>query len=167
MSMTAPMAWLVATKGVHGLENYEFDAIRDFALLWSLFEGTAMGTRGSQNEVVAAVGRMPAPDPLPPAFAAALTFWRERYWEDGAPSASFDALQFADNQHRSATLAVLSVKTDDPIEVTKALLQIAMRLRNNLFHGVKWQYRLQDQFGNFSHANAVLMAAIDLSPPVS
>lgn len=54
---------------------------------------------------------------------------------------------------------------DDPTEVTKALLQIAMGLRNNLFHGLKWQYRLRDQFHNFSHANAVLMAAIDLSPP--
>lgn len=165
MAKTVPMEWLVATKGVHGLEDVEFDAIRDFTLLWGLFEGTAMGTRGSQNEIAAAAGRMPLPNPLPDAFAAALAFWRDRYWENDAPNAPFDALHFAQNQHRTDTLAVLGGGSDDPVEVTKALLQIAMRLRNNLFHGVKWQYRLHDQLQNFSHANAVLMAATDLLPP--
>jgi hypothetical protein len=165
MAKTVPMEWLIATKGVHGLEDGEFDAIRDFTLLWGLFEGTVMGTRGNQNEVVVAVGRMLLPNPLPDALTAPLAFWRDRYWENGAPNASFDALHFAKNQHRAATLTVLSGGSDDTVEVTKALLQIAMRLRNNLFHGVKWQYRLHGQLQNFNHANAVLMTAIDLSPP--
>lgn len=166
MAETVPMEWLIATQGVHGLEEREFDAIRDFTLLWGLFEGRAMGTRGSQNEVVAAVGRMALPDPLPDAFAAALAFWRHRYWENGGPNASFGALHFAVNQHRTDTLTVLSSGCNDPAAVTTALLQIAMRLRNNLFHGVKWQYRLHDQLENFRHANDVLMAATDLSPLV-
>jgi hypothetical protein len=165
MAKSVPMEWLVATRGVHGLEDGELDAIRDFTLLWGLFEGTTMGTRGTQNEVVSAVGRMLLPDPLPKAFTAALAFWRDRYWENGASNASFDALGFAENQHRADTLTVLSGGSETPVEVTKALLQIAMRLRNNLFHGVKWQYHLHDQLQNFSHANAVLMAAIELSPP--
>lgn len=152
---------------MHGLEDSEFDAIRDFTLLWGLFEGRAMGMRGSQNEVVTAVGRMALPNPLPEAFIAALAFWRGRYLENGAPNASFAALHFAANHHRVDTLNVLGGGSDDPVEVTKALLQIAMRLRNNLFHGAKWQYRLHDQLHNFTHANAVLMAATDLSPPVS
>lgn len=81
-----------------------------------------MGARDSQTEVIAAVGRMPLPDPLPNAFIEALAFWRNRYWEDGAPNASFDALHFAENQHWTDTLAVLSGGADDLIEVTKALL---------------------------------------------
>lgn len=74
MPKTVSMEWLVATKRVHGLENDEFDGIREFTLLWGLFESAGMGTRGSQNEVVATVVRMPPPDPLPAAFAAALSF---------------------------------------------------------------------------------------------
>tara|TARA_R110000868_G_C10922088_1_gene765767 strand:- start:497 stop:1000 length:504 start_codon:yes stop_codon:yes gene_type:complete len=164
MAKTVPMEWLIATQGVHGLEEREFDAIRDFTLLWGLFEGRAMGTRGTQNEVVAAVGRMALPDPLPDAFAAALAFWRLRYWESGGPNVSFDALHFAANHHLTHTLTVLGSGSNDPAAVTTALLQIAMRLRNNLFHGVKWQYRLHDQLPNFRHANGVLMAAIGFSP---
>ena len=164
MAKTVPMEWLIATQGLQGLDEQEFDAIRDFTLLWGLFEVRAMGTRGSQNEVVAAVGRMALQDPLPEAFTTALAFWRYRYWENGGPNASFDALHFAVNQHRTDALAVLSSSNNNPAAVTTALLQIAMRLRNNLFHGVKWQYRLRDQLQNFKNANDVLMAAVDLSP---
>lgn len=99
--MMAPMKWLVATQGLGGLHPKEIDAIRDFTLLWGLFE------------------------------------------------------------------EVLSEARDGGADVLKALLLIILRLRNNLFHGVKWQYFLQDQFENFSHANGVLMPAIGLavSPP--
>ena len=58
------MAWLMATHGLEALGGAEIDAIRDFTLLWGLFEGKAMATRGTQNELAAAVGRMALPTPL-------------------------------------------------------------------------------------------------------
>jgi hypothetical protein len=104
--------------------------------------------------------------PLPDAFTRALAFWRDRYWQVGEKAHAFDALNFATNSHRTLALSVLSGESDDPMQIVRTLLQIAMRLRNNLFHGVKWQYRLHGQLENFRHANAVLMAAIELTPPV-
>ncbi|HEX8678690.1 MAG TPA: hypothetical protein VF683_01920, partial [Chthoniobacterales bacterium] len=59
----------------------------------------------------------------------------------------------------------LSGARDGDADVLKTLLLIILRLRNNLFHGVKWQYLLYDQFENFTHANAVLMPAIELAVP--
>ena len=165
MSNTKPMEWLLKTQGVNSLSPKDFDAVRDFTLLWGLFEGRAMANRGSQNELAAAVDRMILPDCLPMELEQALAFWRDRYWHGSEPSGPFVALGFSMNPHREATMQVLSGTIDDASNAMKALLQITMRLRNNLFHGVKWQYHLYDQLQNFTHANAVLMAATELSPP--
>jgi hypothetical protein len=163
--MTGPMEWLNATQGLAGLGRDEIDSMRDFTLLWGLFEGKAMATNGSQPAVVAAVDRMAIAEPLSVEFTEALAFWRDRYWQGGQPTDACRALNFAQNRYRTLALAVLSGESEDPGEVVKVLLLIAMRLRNNLFHGVKWQYRLQGQLQNFTHANAVLMRAIALTPP--
>jgi hypothetical protein len=42
-----------------------------------------------------------------------------------------------------------------------AVLIIVFRYRNNLFHGVKWQYKLEGQLGNFSAANDALMKVLE------
>jgi hypothetical protein len=42
-----------------------------------------------------------------------------------------------------------------------AVLIIVFRYRNNLFHGVKWLYKLKGQLGNFSTANDVLMKVLE------
>lgn len=163
--MTATLDWLVANFGLHALSDDELDAMRDFTLVWALFEDRAMGTRGSQPRLAASVEAMVIPAALPAPFSEALSFWRNRYWENGAETYAFNALDFAKNQYRGLALAVLSGASEDAVEIVKVLLLIVMRLRNNLFHGVKWQYRMQGQLDNFRHANAVLVQAIALCPP--
>lgn len=163
--MTEPIEWLVATQGLGGLHPDELEAIRDFTLLWGLFEGKAMATEGSPSKVVAATERMQLPDPLPPGMTGALAFWRDRYWQQGAVTPAFDALRFRANVYRTLTADVLSGARHDRRDIVKALLLVILRLRNNLFHGVKWQYLLNGQLHNFTHANRVLMSAIDLAVP--
>ena len=163
--MTATLDWLVANFGLQGLSKDELDALRDFTLAWALFEGRAMGTQGSQPRLAAAVDAMALPGAMPAYFDEALAFWRNRYWENGAETDAFRALNFANNQYRTLAVNVLSGASADAVETVKALLLIAMRLRNNLFHGVKWQYRMEGQLDNFCHANAVLMQAIDMVSP--
>ncbi len=41
------------------------------------------------------------------------------------------------------------------------MLIIVFRYRNNLFHGVKWEYELAGQLSNFTTANSVLMKVLD------
>lgn len=158
------MLWL-ASQGLGGLEIEEIDAIRDFTLLWGLFEGKAMATEGSPAGIVAAVARMELKAAPPADVTAALDHWQHRYWREGAPTALFDGLRFRDNEYRKLVLVVLSGTRDEPRDVLAALLLITLRLRNNLFHGVKWQYFLQGQLGNFTYANRLLMAAIELAVP--
>ena len=46
-------------------------------------------------------------------------------------------------------------------EKMEALLRIAFRLRNNLYHGEKEVSKLYDQNENFKQINRLLMALID------
>ncbi len=163
--MTKPLDWLMAEQGLSALQPEEIDAIRDFTLLWGIFESEAMATDGSQAKVVAAVNRMPLPNPLPQRLTAALAFWRARYWEARSTTNLFAALNFQANTYRTLVTDVLSGARVEHPDIMKALLLIILRLRNNLFHGVKWQHLLRDQLGNFTHANQVLISAIDWARP--
>ncbi len=59
--------------------------------------------------------------------------------------------------------AVLSGVDEDATSQVAALLIIVYRLRNNLFHGQKWTYKLAGQLQNFTHANAVLIKALEVN----
>ena len=53
-TLTEAMQWLIESHGLGAMRPDEIDAIRDFTLLWGLFEGKAMATDGSPAELVAA-----------------------------------------------------------------------------------------------------------------
>jgi hypothetical protein len=57
--------------------------------------------------------------------------------------------------------AVLKGENTNPADCVAVLLIVAFRLRNNLFHGVKWAYGIRGQLGNFTNANEALMAALE------
>jgi len=62
-------------------------------------------------------------------------------------------------------LAAANLRQGDKTDTTSsiaALLIIIYRLRNNLFHGLKWAYNIQGQRSNFAHANYVLMTVLDV-----
>ena len=60
--------------------------------------------------------------------------------------------------------SVLEGKVNAVDDIVFALLIIIFRLRNNLFHGEKWVYKLDDQVDNFRNANQVLAKFLDLIP---
>ncbi len=159
------MQWLIESHGLGGMHPDEIDAIRDFTLLWGLFEGRAMATEGSPPQVVAAVDRMDLPNQPPVPIKDALQYWRHRYVDADDAAERFNGLRFKHNAFRTLVLDVLSGTRDGSADILKALLLVTLRLRNNLFHGVKWQYLLEGQRGNFDNANAVLMTSIGLSVP--
>lgn len=58
--------------------------------------------------------------------------------------------------------AVLKGENANLGDTAAALLIVIYRLRNNLFHGVKWAYGIRGQRENFENANALLMSALEL-----
>jgi hypothetical protein len=154
------LQWL-REKVYFDLPEQDVEAIRDFALLYSLFEAKALNEDGRPLRLVAAVDAWQAQGTLDPArFEIPIAYFKHRYFPDGQEGPRFPELHVAD-AYRARVAAALSGANADPKEAVIAALLVTNRLRNNLMHGPKWAYGLAGQHDNFHHANLTLMAALD------
>ncbi|MEQ9448788.1 MAG: hypothetical protein RLN70_07735, partial [Rhodospirillaceae bacterium] len=137
-------------------------AITDFSLLWSLFESRILETKGNVEKICEVVGKWQESGTLnADAFDRDVAYFRERYYFEGAFTYHFDDLNFRNSDRENLVRAVIDGSDNDPFSRMAAILIIIFRYRNNLFHGVKWQYELRGQFGNFATANIVLMKVLE------
>lgn len=155
--------WLrTKADGFNRLSNEEVNAISDFSLLWSLFEARILSTEGSARAICNAVEAWWAAGMLDARFLdPELAYFRRRYFANGTVTENFKHLRLQKNDQEALVRAVIDGSRDDPRDRVAAALIIVFRYRNNLFHGVKWQYGLAGQFDNFTAANAVLMKVLD------
>jgi hypothetical protein len=79
---------------------------------------------------------------------------------DGKETPHFESLRLRPRDEPELVLAVLNRTNEDIVDKVFALFMVVYRLRNNLFHGYKWAYRLRDQKSNFENASRVLMVAL-------
>lgn len=160
-----PVEWLRgAVPGFDELSEAERTAIRDFSLLWSLFEGTVLATRANAGRIMEAVNGLREADRLQlEPFEDAIGHFRGRYYDGQNFTPAFDQhLHFRNGDNRPLAEAFVCGQTEDEAEILSGLLIVIYRLRNNLFHGMKWVYGIRDQLDNFRHANESLMAVMDL-----
>ena len=158
-----PTIWLRnAVAGFASLTPAERRAIRDFTLLWSLFEARLTNTSASIPTITAAMERLEAADLLDlAALARPLAYFRDRYAPKGGILPRFEALRL-NGQGRPVVERVLCDEPAEPAEIATGLMIIVYRLRNNLFHGNKWNDGIYDQRENFRSANQILMALMDM-----
>ena len=164
MAMTKTMEWLKArAPGFDHLSSHEQSAIADFPLLWSLFENRILGTEGNAGNICAAVDAWSQAGTLDAAVVdPELAYFRDRYYAAGAFTYHFDSLHLRGNRDREPLVrAVIDGSDNDERRRVTAVLIIVFRYRNNLFHGVKWQYKLEGQLGNFTAANNALMKVLE------
>ena len=157
-----PDEWLMReAPGFGGLSDQEKLAIMHFSLLWSLFEAKALNTRACSNKILNLVCGWDAQDRLDPVkFSKSLAHFKNRYFNGREPTPLFQGLNLSQTD-RPYVEAVLSGENTDDAHCVAALLIVIYRLRNNLFHGVKWDYGIRDQLDNFTHANDAIMAALE------
>lgn len=159
-------------KHVAGYANLDADehaAIQDFTLMWTAFEGRVLGTRANAPRLLSLVEAIQKSGKLDVTmFAGPLAYFRDRYWKDGEFTQRFQGLRIENYGANEQALvkSVLSSTPMSPEAEVGALLLVVYRLRNNLFHGIKWDYGIKGQRDNFAQACAVLMAAIELSDEV-
>lgn len=158
-----PTDWLCEkAPGFSDLSAEEREAIMHFSLLWSFFEAEALGTNASANRILALTHEWACERRLhAESFAKCLAYFRERYFRSGEPTEYFGGLNLRQNDSPVLVGAVLSGEDTNLADEIAALLIVVFRLRNNLFHGVKWAYGIRGQLENFTHANAALMAALE------
>ena len=159
-----PAAWLERTQpGFEHVSAEERAAIRDFALLWSLYEGTVLGTWGNAGTIVADVTSLKASGRLTlNSIREPIEHFRSRYFDGTELTYAYGMLYLRPNDQPNLVERVVRKQSDDEVEILSAVMIIVLRLRNNLFHGLKWAYDMRDQLENFRSANQVLMAVMDM-----
>jgi len=133
-----------------------------FSLLWSFFEAKALRTNASSNRILALVHEWAAQNRLNVApFAQSLDYFKNRYFNGGEFAELFQGLNLRPSDSPELVKAVLRGENTNDADCVAALLIIVYRLRNNLFHGVKWADGIRDQSGNFTNASNAIMAALE------
>lgn len=154
--------WLERTQpGYKDLSNVERSAVAQFSIVWSVFEAQALSTNASAEAIVRFVEKNAASFGSAEPFGDALAYFRQRYVSNGQTNHKFKRLRFRRNDRRELVEAVLLEHEATPTEIVKALLIIVFRLRNNLFHGIKWANEMRGQQRNFDNAIAVLTRVLD------
>lgn len=161
--MSEIVDWLKAkVHGFNRLSNDELNAISDFSLLWSLFEARILDARGSADAICRVVDSWQKAGTLDATLVdPELAYLRRRYFAHGDFTEHFKNLHLRRNDQNALVRAVIEGSKNIPRDRVVAALIIVFRYRNNLFHGVKWQYQLADQLANFTAANAVLMKVLE------
>lgn len=157
------MQWLRArAPGFNELSDEERSAIIDFSLLWSLFEARVLNCTASAASICSAIDSWHRAGSLQAeVYDDELAYFRRRYFADGDVTRHFHNLHLRNNDRRNLVYAVIDGTNNDPRDRIAAIFIVVMRYRNNLFHGVKWQYRLSGQLDNFMNANSVLVKALE------
>ena len=154
--------WLERSQpGYQELSGGERSAVAGFSIVWSVFEAQALATNANAENIVRFVdqhaGQLSSLEP----FREALAYFQQRYVSEGSFNHRFAHLNFRRNDRQALVEVVLLGNEQTPTEVIKALLIITFRLRNNLFHGLKWAYEMRDQQSNFEQATSVLTKVLD------
>jgi hypothetical protein len=155
-------AWLKANlPGFADLTLAERRVISDFTLLWTLFEARVLGTNGNAQQIAARVTAWDQADQLKAgSYDRELAYFRDRYFSEGHFTHHFDGLHLRQNDQPALVRGVLDGSDNNARNRVLAAFIIILRYRNNLFHGVKWQYHLADQLQNFKCANEILKRAL-------
>jgi hypothetical protein len=148
--------------GFGDLTGEERSAIVDFSLLWSLFEARILHNAGNANSICAAVdGWRQAGTLQAEAYDQQLAYFRQRYFANGAFTHHFDHLYLRLNDQVPLIRSVIDGSNNNQSHEVATVFVVILRYRNNLFHGMKWQYQLAGQLDNFTNANCALMTALE------
>jgi len=145
--------------GFGHLSNAERESIVDFAMLWMYFEARLVNAEASVKSLKRLATHLAdAVDINTEVVSTCYEYFRNRYWDDGKPSAYVPGLEMT----KALAEDVIPMLANPPPVREKLItcLLIVFRYRNNLFHGNKWAYRLEGQQQNFEHATQLLLAVI-------
>jgi hypothetical protein len=136
----------------------DLSSIKDFALIWNVFESHVCNTNYSiqavRQRIIARA--MNAAD-----FNNELQYFRQRYLNNGNFNQRFPHLNFRSAAQKTLVENVLVGTNTNNNDIIVALIYIVHRYRNNLFHGIKDMQHINQQRDNFNLANKLLQKFLD------
>ncbi len=153
--------WLERNRFYYQIEDAKLQSIFYFSLVWNIYEKELCNTEGSivnhPNQHSQNYSENLDQEILNTVFA----YFKNRYVSAGQPTDHFRTFEFKSDQIKNEVFGYLSGANPSNEEKLKALLCIAFRLRNNLFHGEKQVEKLYEQNENFRQINLLLMNLIE------
>lgn len=134
------------------LKEEELDSIKDFVLIWSVFEDKCFNTRFRIDKLDWFLQDKSLDFEC---FMEYLLYFRKRYIKDGSFTDKYQ-LHFRSQDNEILVQDVLLWNTSDPKKLIAWMLIIVYRFRNNLFHWLKEFWKLDSQRENFIIANNLL-----------
>jgi len=149
--------WINNKYGVNLSEN-ELICIKDFSLLWNVFEKEVCDTRCTINKLKDSLRliQFEMND-----FEVYLEYFQNRYITDNVTNVRFENLHITSIRTKKFVADVLLGKKIETSEIVFALALIVYRYRNNLFHGVKDILVINEQEQNFLIANQTIMSILN------
>lgn len=155
--------WINSFFGINRNDNIE--SIKNFALLWNIFERYFCSMNASLNIIKNKIYKL---DEIGYNFPKKIhedyyDYFRNRYvnQNDNSVNELFENLNFRDNRTDIEYKALLKEILENPNSVIKNKLLanfiIIYRLRNNLFHGSKNIATISEQNVSFEIANKIIM----------
>ena len=149
--------WINNRYGIQLKEN-DLKSVRDFSLIWNIFEGTVCNNSFSITRVEQAIRNR---DFSLDEFAPILDYFRDRYVSNNQTNQRFEQLHFRENDRKDFVADVLLGNHTGTKQIILALVIIVYRFRNNLFHGLKDVRFIGEQESNFDNANRVLTTILN------
>ncbi|MES2232345.1 MAG: hypothetical protein V4600_13090 [Pseudomonadota bacterium] len=144
--------------GFGQLSLEERDAIADFSLIWSFFEGSRLNGFGNMTTIRALAESLEMQGAIEKCNTNAyLHYLKQRYIENGQLNYRFNNLHIELSNNPPEIIAALQDDSADEKTILIGCLGVVFRLRNNLFHGAKWHYELREQEQNFRNATSFLL----------
>jgi hypothetical protein len=154
--------WLRSNlRGYSELGDEIRPAILYFSVAWSLFEYRAIGggdIRQGLNAFVA--DQIPLDAEMRP-FAPAIQHFIKQYVKEGDTNDAFDSLVKNNPGYDKDISPALLGKDSSSRGQILALLYTIYCLRNNMVHGLKWEWGYQNQLENLDESIGVLNVLLD------
>lgn len=156
------LEWITnRAPGFAQLDESDRNAIADFSMVWSFFEDAAFGRFCNVEKIRNFASQLEAQNDIGRCnINLYLPYLKQRYFVNGELTNHFKHLHL--ERSRNPKEVVEALCNENAPEKTKLIgcLVVIFRLRNNLFHGEKWQYELQGQRNNFINATKFLMGCM-------
>jgi len=147
---------LRVTENPIDMHSKQFQQIRDSPLIWNVFEAKFFDKDCCVDDVWKKTELAPRESITNEAFL----FFKSRYTEGDNTNDSFESVNLLDRYKEKVQniLCSVSPSIEDKNRVCRMLIY---RYRNNLFHGEKELYSLENQIDLFTIMNAYLIDLID------
>jgi len=143
------------------LKTETLKTVEGFVLLWNIFEGSMCNANANIEKFQNIAQNLTNSQVVEKSVNKSLSFYRDRYVEKQEIKQLFYGLNFRSGDMKEHVESVLKGEKTKLYDKILALLIIAYRIRNNIFHGLKSASKWNKQTENISEASRILSFIIE------